>query len=121
MRIGAVQHEIKLPTDTPVKKFLDKAHEWATEVVKAAHLSGVNVICFQELWNAPFFLCTREKYPWVEYAEDFENGPTSQLFKELSAKYNMVIISPILERDAVHENVWNSAAVISNGRVMGRQ
>lgn len=77
MRIGAVQHEIKLPTDTPVKKFLDKAHEWATEVVKAAHLSGVNVICFQELWNAPFFLCTREKYPWVEYAEDFENGPTS--------------------------------------------
>jgi beta-ureidopropionase len=35
------------------------------EVVHAAHLSGVNVIGFQELWNAPFFLCTREKLPWI--------------------------------------------------------
>jgi beta-ureidopropionase len=83
------------------------------DVVHAAHLSGVNVLGLQELWNAPFFLCTREKYPWVEFAEDFETGPTAQLFKELSAKYNMVIVSPILERDSVKETLHNSAVVFS--------
>ena len=33
----------------------------------------------------------------------------------------MTIISPILERESVHENIWNSAVVISNGKVLGRQ
>lgn len=120
VRIGAVQHSIKTPTDAPVAHSLQVIHDWAREVVKAAHLSGVNVIGFQELWNAPFFLCTREKMPWIQYAEDYENGPTAQLFKELSAKYNMVIVSPILERCTVKETIWNSAVVFYNGKVLGR-
>lgn len=36
-------------------------------------------------------------------------------------KYDMVIVSPILERDETHgDNIWNTAVVISNtGKVMG--
>ena len=44
--------------------------------------------------------------------------PCSQLAKE----HNMVIISPILERDSTHGDVlWNTAVVISNsGKYLGK-
>jgi beta-ureidopropionase len=40
----------------------------------------------------------------------------------MAVKYNMVIVSPILERDAVHGNtIWNTAVVVSNnGAVLGK-
>lgn len=45
--------------------------DWIVPVVEAAALSGVNVLGLQECWNAPFFMCTRERYPWMEFAEDY--------------------------------------------------
>lgn len=70
----------------------------------------------------PFAFCTREKFPWCEFAEDVENGPTTKMLKELAKQYNMVIISPILERDTNHhDTIWNTAVVISNnGTVIGK-
>lgn len=46
---------------------------------------------------------------------------TNVLFK-LAKKFNMVIVSPILERDEVHgDTLWNTAVVISNsGEVLGK-
>ena len=40
----------------------------------------------------------------------------------MAKKYNMVIVSPILERDEVHMGtLWNTAVVVSNsGKVMGK-
>ncbi|XP_044300148.1 beta-ureidopropionase isoform X2 [Varanus komodoensis] len=42
--------------------------------------------------------------------------------EQLAKKHNMVVVSPILERDAVHgETLWNTAVVISNsGTVLGK-
>jgi beta-ureidopropionase len=31
---------------------------------------GVQVLCLQEAWPMPFAFCTREKAPWLEFAED---------------------------------------------------
>lgn len=120
VRIGAIQNAIKAPTTASVNQQLQSIHEWAREVIHAAHLSGVNVVGLQELWNAPFFLCTREKMPWIQFAENWETGPTAVLLKELSHKYNMVIVSPILERDEAKETIFNSAVVFYNGRILGR-
>ena len=41
---------------------------------------------------------------------------------QAAKKYNMVIVSPILERDEVHSStLWNTAVVISNsGKVIGK-
>jgi predicted amidohydrolase len=47
----------------------------------------------------PFAFCTREK-EWTEFAESAEDGETTRLCQELARKHNMVIVSPILERDA---------------------
>lgn len=67
----------------------------------------------------PFAFCTRERLPWTEFAECAESGPTTSFVKELSAKHNMVIISPILERDA-HNVIWNTAVVVENGVYRGK-
>lgn len=47
---------------------------WIQPVIETAHLSGVNILGLQECWSSPFFMCTREKYPWLEFAEDYQNG-----------------------------------------------
>jgi beta-ureidopropionase len=56
----------------------------------------------------------------MQFAEHYENGPSAQLFKDLSRRYNMVIMSPILERDDARDIVHNSAVVFYNGKVLGR-
>lgn len=70
----------------------------------------------------PFAFCTREKFPWCEFAEEAEKGPTTKMLAELAKAYNMVIVHSILERDVVHgETIWNTAVVISNnGRYLGK-
>jgi beta-ureidopropionase len=85
----------------------------------------------------PFAFCTREKQPWLEFAESAEEGRSTRFLSEvflsplflssctcactcpygdpltlpqLAKKYDMVIVSPILERDTVHgDTIWNTA------------
>lgn len=68
----------------------------------------------------PFAFCTREKR-WCEFAEPVD-GESTQFLQELAQKYNMVIISPILERDVNHgDTIWNTAIIIGNhGNIIGK-
>lgn len=74
----------------------------------------------QEAWMMPFAFCTREKR-WCEFAEPV-NGESTQFLQEFARKYNMVIISSILERDINHgETLWNTAVIIGNhGNIIGK-
>jgi predicted amidohydrolase len=67
----------------------------------------------------PFAFCTREKR-WCEFAEPVD-GESTKFLQSFALKYNMVIISPILERDINHgEVIWNTALVIGNhGNIIG--
>jgi len=114
VRIGAIQNTIKAPTTDPVSVQMEALHTWAASAIEAAHHCGVNVLCLQECWTGPFFYCTREKEPWLEFAESAEHGPTAEFINELARKYNMVIVSPILERDDAKGTIWNTAVVHSN-------
>lgn len=68
----------------------------------------------------PFAFCTREKR-WCEFAEPVD-GESTKFLQELAKKYNMVIASPILERDIDHgEVIWNTAVIIgNNGNIIGK-
>lgn len=93
-------------------------------MIEAAAAMGVNVLCLQEAWTMPFAFCTREKH-WNEFAESATDGPSIRFIREviiiiqylaflksikLAKKHNMVIVSPILERDHKHsETVHNTA------------
>lgn len=122
VKIGAVQNKIVLPTSAPLANQLAALHARIKEITDAAALCGVNVICFQECWTMPFAFCTREKHPWTEFAESAVDGPTIKLCQELAKKHNMVIVSPILERDTVHQDrIFNTTVIISNnGSVLGK-
>jgi len=122
VRVGLIQNKIVLPTTAPVAAQRAAIYTRISEMIESASFCGVNIICLQELWPMPFFVCTREKYPWCEFAESAEDGETTRLCQQLAKKYNMVIISSILERDDVHgETIWNTAVVISNtGEVLGK-
>jgi beta-ureidopropionase len=111
VRIGAIQNSIVLDTSEPVVKQRDAIFERVGVMIKAAAMCGVNVLCLQETWTMPFAFCTRERLPWTEFAENARDGPSTRFISELAKRYNMVIVSPILERDdAEHgDNIWNTA------------
>lgn len=122
VRVGLVQNGLPLPTTAPVIEQRNALHRRISTIASAAHLMGTNILCFQETWTMPYAFCTREKSPWCEFAENAETGPTTTFCQQLAKKYNMVIISPILERDENHGDIiWNTAVVISNtGSVLGK-
>jgi len=122
VRVGLIQNSIVLPTDHPVSAQRDALLNKIGKIITTAYESGVNIVCMQEAWNMPFAFCTREKHPWCEFAESAETGPTTQFLQDYAKRYNMVILSSILERDEDHGDVlWNTCVVISNtGRVLGK-
>lgn len=122
VRIGLIQHKIQLPTDTSVMEQIVAMHNRIRIILDAAALAKVNIVCLQEAWTMPFAFCTGQKFPWIEFAESAEEGLTTRFLQEYASRHNMVIISPILERDSTFiDTVWNTAIIIDNhGRYMGK-
>lgn len=121
VRAALVQNAIVEPTTAPYRDQQQALYSRIRDVVELAGQAGVNVLCLQEAWTMPFAFCTRER-EWCEFAESAETGPSTVLMQQLAKKHNMVIISPILERDAAHGDiVWNTAVVIGNhGNIIGK-
>lgn len=120
LRLGLIQHSIVLPTDQPVYNQRQAIFNKIEKIIKIAASEGVRILCLQETWSMPFFLCTGEKEKWKEFAESASNGPSTTILSKLAKEYEMVIISPILERDE-NNKWWNTAVVIDEeGTYMGK-
>lgn len=122
VRIAVLQNHCPAPTTAPLREQTKAIEARVEKMIDAAAGLGANVICLQEAWTAPFFFCTREKRPWNEFAECPETGNAFQFCSRLAKKYNVVIVSPIYERDYAHQGViWNTAVVIgNNGNFIGK-
>lgn len=125
VRVGLVQHGVSDIVDTSkqtVPEMREAIYEKVKPIIAGAGSTGCNVLCLQEAWPMPFAFCTREKLPWCEFAEDARTGPSAKLCSEYAARYNMVIVSPILERDEAHgDTIYNTAVVWSNtGKYIGK-
>ncbi|MFT5587718.1 MAG: beta-ureidopropionase [Cognaticolwellia sp.] len=120
VRVGVIQNQIVLPTTDPVEAQYQALADRIEIIIEAAAQMGVNVLGLQEAWTMPFAFCTREKQPWLEFAEPID-GPSTQLLQKLAKRHNMVIVSPILERDETHGGtLHNTAVVIGNrGNIVG--
>ncbi|MCI06222.1 beta-ureidopropionase-like, partial [Trifolium medium] len=119
VRVGLIQNSIALPTTAHFVDQKKAIFEKVKPIIDAAGSSGVNILCLQEAWMMPFAICTRDKR-WCEFAEPVD-GESTKFLRSYALKYNMVIISPILERDMNHgEVIWNTAVVIGNhGNIIG--
>lgn len=124
IRIAVVQNQIVAPTTAPIAEQYEAIEKRVEQLIDAAALGGAKVLCLQEAWTSPFFFCTRERMPWLEFAEEtnVENGRSTAFIARKAKQHRMTIISPILERDALHMGViWNTAVVVNDrGEVIGQ-
>lgn len=120
--IGVIQNAIQEPTTAKVIDQIRAIHRRVGSLLDVAGKADVNIVCMQEAWTMPFAFCTRERLPWSEFAEPAEDGITTKFLMDYAKRYNMVIISPILERDEQNQDtIWNTAVVIDNhGNYMGK-
>ncbi|XP_062526678.1 beta-ureidopropionase isoform X2 [Bombyx mori] len=120
VKIGLIQHSVILPTCESIREQREAIFTKIEKIINTAASEGVQIICLEETWSMPFFLCTREKEKWAEFAESATKGPSVIFLKDLARKYGLVIVSPILEKDDVG-TWWNTAVVIDEeGNVLGK-
>lgn len=77
------------------------------------------VMCFQEIFNAPYF-CQVQEDVHKDAAEGIPDGPTIQRMIALAKETGMVLIVPIYEKED-DGLLYNSAAVVdSDGTYLGK-
>lgn len=120
VRVGVIQNQVTTSTSAPIQEQYNALEARVGEMIHAAGEMGCNVLGLQEAWTMPFAFCTREKHPWLEFAEPV-NGPSTKFLAGLARRYNMVIVSPILERDDAHGGTIHNTAVVigNNGNIIG--
>jgi N-carbamoylputrescine amidase len=105
----AVKKELSEIKEAMVRKHIKLTEEAATQ--------GVQVLCYQELFNGPYF-CAEHDQRWYDFAESIP-GPTVERFQEVAREHGMVLIVPIYEL-AMTGVYYNSAAVIdADGKYLG--
>lgn len=91
--------------------------ERAVTAIREAHRQGAQVICLQELFNAPYF-CKSLRIDAFNIAEPVP-GPLTTRLSALAAELQVVVIVPLYERQA--SGLYrNSAAIIdADGTLLG--
>src|SRR5438477_5839008 len=107
--VGIVQEAVTGDVENNVARAESRVREAADQ--------GAQIVCLQELFNAPYF-CKSQKHERFDLAEPIP-GPTIERMRKLARELELVIIVPIFERQAA--GVYrNSAAVIdANGSLLG--
>ena len=120
-RLALIQNAVVAPCTAPFAEQRAAIHARVGSLLDAAGAAGATLVCLQEAWHMPFAFCTREKH-YCEFAEEVEGGESTRLVQALARKHRMVVVSPILERDATHGDVcWNTAVVVSHtGAILGK-
>ena len=90
------------------------------DLMRAAKAQGVQVICFGELFPAPYFAVGTDPM-WLPLAEDAQTGPTVTQLKAAAQELQMVVVAPIFEQDSNGKDRFNTAVVIDeSGRYLGK-
>lgn len=97
-----------------IKKAMMAKHE---KLTKEAAKKGVQVLCYQELFNMPYF-CAEHHNRWFDGAEPIP-GPTTDEVSTWAKKHGMAIVVPIFEK-ADEGIYYNTCAVIdADGSLLG--
>ncbi|MDZ4835651.1 MAG: nitrilase-related carbon-nitrogen hydrolase [Candidatus Melainabacteria bacterium] len=102
-----------------IQKIKDAMLEKHLKFTKQAHEQGVKILCYQEIFNGPYF-CAEQETCWYESAELIPDGPTIKKMQEVAKEYQMVLIVPIYEKEQTGV-YYNTAAVIdADGSYLGK-
>ncbi len=120
VRSGLVQTRFDLDGGTAtLDQIYDAQLKKVLGFVEEAARQKVQILCFQELFNGPYF-CAEQTTRWYDFTEPVPDGKTTRLFQGLAKKHGMAIVVPLYERemDGVY---YNTAAVIdADGTFLGK-
>ena len=116
---GLIQMSLKGDTSMSPAEIRDKMIAAHLPLIEEAGKQGVQVLCFQEVFDQPYF-CPSQDGKWYGAAESVPDGPTVKLMQELAKKHSMVIVVPIYEEE-ITGVYYNCAAVIdADGTYLGK-
>jgi N-carbamoylputrescine amidase len=119
IRGGLIQMALKASTDKSPAQIAKAMLDAYMPFIEKAGEAGVQVLCFQEVFNQPYF-CPSQDLKWYAAAEHVPEGPTVRLMQGLAKKYGMVIVVPLYE-EAMTGVYYNTAAVIdADGSYLGK-
>ena len=102
--VGLIQESVTSDASANVER--------AAERVREAAGRGAQIVCLQELFNAPYF-CKAQKCERFDIAEPIP-GPAVERMQKLAQELDIVLIVPVFERQAA--GVYrNSAAIVDAG------
>jgi N-carbamoylputrescine amidase len=111
VRAALVQTEWTGEKESMLKKNMDYAREAAEQ--------GAKIMCFQELFDAPYF-CQVQENVHFDGAEGIPDGPTTEAMQKLAAETGMVLVVPMFEKED-DGFFYNTASVIeSDGSYLGK-
>ena len=61
VRVGVIQHQVKVDTSLPVLAQYEWIEKKIGKIIDIAGKAGVNVLCLQEAWTMPFAFCPPDK------------------------------------------------------------
>jgi len=119
VRGGLIQMGLKASTDKSPEEIAKSMLQAHLPLIEKAGQAGVQVLCFQEVFNQPYF-CPSQDPKWYAAAERVPDGPTVELMQELAQRHQMVIVVPVYE-EAMVGVYYNTAAVIdADGSYLGK-
>jgi len=119
VKSGLVQTRFELDGSAALEQIYETQTNKAAAFAEKAAAQGVQILCFQELFNGPYF-CAEQTTRWYDFTEPVPDGRTTKRFQEIAKKNNMAIVLPLYERemDGVY---YNTAAVIdADGSYLGK-
>jgi N-carbamoylputrescine amidase len=119
VKAGLIQIGLKGDTGQSPDRIREQMIEAHLPLIAEAAKRGVQVLCFQEVFQQPYF-CPSQDVKWYRAAEKVPDGPTVKLMQEIAAKHAMVIVVPIYEEEMTGV-YYNCAAVIdADGAYLGK-
>jgi beta-ureidopropionase len=119
IKCGLIQAKNHAPTDAPIAEIKKINNEIQLKMVDDAAKKGVQMLCFQEIFNTPYF-CAEQTTRWYEAVERVPDGETVQIMQSVAKEYGMVLIVPVYEEE-MSGVYYNTAAVIdADGKFLGK-
>ena len=119
VKAGVIQVANCIDTGQSCEKIRDAMIEAHLPYIEQAAKQNVQILCFQEVFNGPYF-CPSQDIKWYGLTEEIPNGHTTKLMQDLARKHKMVIVVPIYERE-MSGVYYNTAAVIdADGTYLGK-
>jgi beta-ureidopropionase len=119
IKCGLIQAHNHAPTDAPIAEIKKINNDIQLKMVDDAAKKGVQMLCFQEIFNTPYF-CAEQTTHWYEAVEKVPDGETTKMMQSVAKEYGMVLIVPVYEEE-MSGVYYNTAAVIdADGKYLGK-